>query len=401
MDKDRQAAFDFDAEATPDQTLQTPPRAEPDEPADGSLGAELRAARLASGLSMAELSTKTRVHPRFLTALEQGEYAVLPSRIFSMGYVRAYAAALGLDELNAVERFKREYPDAAVPLQAPTGTTFQQVRRSSPKILGVVGVLMVAVVGWNVFQRLNRIEQPHPSDLVALPDNWAKEADATAERALYLGAPKAAPPDQTTPAMYITPGLEAELTGADPDDPNTPTQPAAPVQAAFNPRGAIYGASATASQVTLQARKPAILVIRQGDGRIFFARQLAAGEAWRAPPTLAATIDTPDPAAFDIYLNGEHGGVLSAPQSPLGTLNNRARTAERESEARAVAAQAARARATQGAVSGAAPGTGQGTGPSTGQGRAGQGPAAGPQPYQPAPPAPAAAAAAGPATPAT
>ena len=56
-----------------------------------------------------------------LTALEQGEYAVLPSRIFSMGYVRAYAGALGLDELNAVEQFKQEYPDAAVPLQPPTG----------------------------------------------------------------------------------------------------------------------------------------------------------------------------------------------------------------------------------------------------------------------------------------
>ncbi|WP_427790646.1 helix-turn-helix domain-containing protein [Brevundimonas diminuta] len=382
MDKDRQAAFDFDAEATPDQTLQTPPSAEPDEPSDGSLGAELRAARLASGLSMAELSTKTRVHPRFLTALEQGDYAVLPSRIFSMGYVRVYAATLGLDELSAVERFKQEYPDAAVPLQPPTGVSLQQVRQNSPKILGVIGVFLAVVIGWNVFQHLNRIEQPHPSDLVALPEDWAVQADRQREQAIYLGAPMAAPPDQTTPAMYITPGLEAELTGADPDDPNAPVQAAPPVQAAFNPRGAIYGASATTSLVTLQARKPAILVIRQGDGRIYFARQLAAGEAWRAPPDLSATIDTPDPAAFDIYLNGEHGGVLSAPLSPLGTLNNRARAAERESEARAAAAQAARARAAQSAAQAAAPST------------AASAASPGPQPYQPA-------SAATPATPAT
>lgn len=376
MDKDRQAAFDFDAEATPDQTPHTPPPAETEEPVNGSLGAELRAARLKSGLSMAELSTQTRVHPRFLTALEQGEYAVLPSRIFSIGYVRAYAAALGLDELSAVERFKQEYPDAAVPLQPPTGAALQQVRQNSPKILGVIGVFLAVVVGWNVFQHLNRIEQPHPSDLVALPEDWAVQADRQREQAIYLGAPRAAPPDQTTPAMYITPGLEAELTDADPDDPNTPTQPAPPVQAAFNPRGAIHGASATASLVTLQARKPAILVIRQGDGRIYFARQLAAGEAWRAPPDLSATIDTPDPAAFDIYLNGEHGGVLSAPQSPLGALNNRARAAERESEARAAAAQAARVRAAQSAAQSAAQAAAAAAPPAA---------APGPQPYQPAP----------------
>ena len=311
-----------------------------------TLGEALRAARLASGRSMAQLSTMTRVHPRYLTALEQNEFSVLPSRIFSMGYVRAYAGALGLDELTAVERFKREFPEAAVPLQAPTGAALQQMRRTSPKILAALGVLIVAVVGWNVFQRVVRIEPPHPSDLVAVPKNWAKEADAEVERALYLGAPRAAPPDQTTPALYITPGLEAQLTGVDPDDPNAVAAlPAPPVQAAFNPRGAVYGASAATSQVILQAKKPATLVVRQGDGRILFARQLAAGEAWRAPLNVSATVDVSDVAAFDVYLNGEHGGVLPAAQSPLGALNARAQADARQSEARAAAAAEAQARA--------------------------------------------------------
>ena len=291
MDQDRQAAFDFDADATLDQTPEATPEAAPEEPLDDSLGASLRAARLASGLSMAELSTKTRVHPRFLTALEQGEYAVLPSRIFSMGYVRAYAGALGLDELNAVERFKQEYPDAAVPLQPPTGAALQQMRQNSPKILGVIGVFLAVVIGWNVFQRINRIEAPHPSDLVAVPKDWAEQADHQRDRALYLGSPKAAPPDQTTPAMYITPGLEAQLTGIDPDDPNAVPPPAPPVQAAFNPRGAIYGASATASQVILQARKPAILVIVRATAASCSranwrrARPGARRRVWRPPST--------------------------------------------------------------------------------------------------------------------
>lgn len=322
-----------------------------------TLGEALRAARLASGRSMAELSVMTRVHPRFLTALEQGDFALLPSRIFSMGYVRAYAQALGLDELTAVERFKREFPEAAVPLQPPTGAAFRQMRRNSPMILGVAGAVVAAVIGWNVFQRVNRIEPPHPSDLAEVPKQWASQADANEAIPAYLGAPRQAPPDQTVPPLYVTPGLELELTGLDPADPNAPPPPAPPVQAAFNPRGAIYGASATASQVILQARKPAILVVQQGDGRVLFARQLAPGEAWRAPPGLAASVDVSDPAAFDLYLNGEYDGVLAAPKTALAQLNSRAVTLARQSEERAVAAaeERARARAAQAAAAQALP----------------------------------------------
>lgn len=316
-----------------------------------TLGAALRAARLTSGLSMAQLSTATRVHPRYLTALEQGEFAVLPSRIFSIGYVRAYAAALGLDELLAVERFKREFPEKAVPLQAPTGTAVQQMRRSSPKILAVVAGVLVAVICWNVYQRINRIEPPHPSDLVAVPKDWVGEADRVARTATNLSAPHDAPPDQTTPALYITPGLETVLAGTSLAEGQVATPPAPPVQKAFNPRGAIYGAPAIGSQVILQARKPASLVVRQGDGRVLFARQLAAGEAWRAPPGLSATLDVSAPEAFDVYMNGEHSGTLSANQSSLGSLNNQAQTAARQSEARAAAAAEAitRARAVEAA----------------------------------------------------
>lgn len=318
-----------------------------------SLGEALRAARLASGLSMAQLSTATRVHPRYLTALEQGEFAVLPSRIFSIGYVRAYAAALGLDELTAVERFKREFPEKAIPLQAPTGTAVQQMRRSSPKILAVIGALFLVVVGWNVYQHINRIEPPHPSDLAAVPEDWSREADLAARNPVSLGAPKAAPPDQTTPALYITPGLEEALTGFPAGDAQLPAAPSAPVQKAFNPRGAIYGAPATTAKVILQARRPASLVIRQGDGTINFARQLAAGEAWRAPPGLAAAIDVSAPDAFDIYMNGEHSGSLSGNQTSLGSLNNQAQSLARQSEARIAAAAEtvtrARARAAEAA----------------------------------------------------
>ncbi|MFA4894225.1 helix-turn-helix domain-containing protein [Brevundimonas sp.] len=313
-----------------------------------TLGDGLRLAREQSGRSLAELSAVTRVPARYLTGLEQNDFSILPNRVFSIGYVRAYADALGLDEQLAVERFKRETPDPSVPLQAPVGVAFEEVRRYSPRLIAAGLALIVAVVGWNVFQRVSLMRAPQPSDIATVPESWTLGA-VPGQDVLRLSAPQPAPPDQTIPALYITPGLEAELTGVDPASPAglaAAASSASPVQRAFNPRGAIYGASAGASQVVIQARKAASLVVRMADGRVLFARQLAPGDAWRAPVGVAATVDVSDPTAFDVYLNGEHGGGLEAALTPLGQLNVRAQALARQAAAEVAArTQAAQAEA--------------------------------------------------------
>ena len=296
-----------------------------------TLGDGLRIAREQSGRSLAELSSVTRVPARYLTALEQNDFSTLPNRVYSTGYVRAYADALGVDEQLAVERFKRETPDPSVPLQAPVGVAFEDVRRYSPRLIAAGLALVVAVVGWNVFQRVSLMRAPQPSDIATVPESWT--LGAVPGQSLRLSAPQPAPPDQTIPARYVTPGLEAQLTGVDPASAEALAAAAAasPVQRAFNPRGAIYGASASASQVVIQARKAASLVIRMADGRVLFARQLAAGDAWRAPVGLTAMVDASSNFAdFDVYLNGEHGGTLTAEQTPLAQLNVRAQALARQ-----------------------------------------------------------------------
>lgn len=317
-----------------------------------TLGDGLKTARDLSGKSMAELAAETRVHERYLRALEENNQSALPSRVFAIGYVRAYAHALGLDEQLAVERYKRDTPDGSVPLQAPSGVAFEEVRRYSPRIVGGILIVALAVVGWNVFQRVSLMRAPQPSDIAEVPESWSL-GDVPGQTGLRVSLPQPAPADQTTPVLYITPGLEAQLTGIDPADTAAiaaaTAAPAPPVQAAFNPRGAVYGASATASQVVLQAKKAGALIVKLSDGQVLFARQLAAGEAWRAPIGVSATIDVSDPTAFDVYLNGEHGGGLTGVLTPLNALNARAAATARQTaarlEAEAQAVQAAAARA--------------------------------------------------------
>ena len=316
-----------------------------------TLGDSLRVARAHSGRSLAELSSITRVPARYLTALEQNDFSVLPNRVFSIGYVRAYAAALGLDEQLAVERFKRESPDPSVPLQPPVGVAFEEVKRYSPRLIAAGLALVLAVVGWNVFQRVSLMRAPEPSALAEVPESWTLGAVPGQAQVMRLTAPRPAPPDQTVPALYITPGLETELTGIDPASPEglaAAAAGAAPVQKAFNPRGAVYGASANASQVVLQARKSAYLIVRMSDGRVLFARQLAPGDAWRAPLGVMATVEVQDVSAFDVYLNGEHGGVLEAAQTSLNQLNVRAQALARQAAAEVAArTEAARTAAVQ------------------------------------------------------
>ncbi|WP_420480070.1 helix-turn-helix domain-containing protein, partial [Brevundimonas sp. FT23028] len=309
-----------------------------------TLGEGLRVARDLSGRSLAELASQTRVPARYLTALEQNDFSILPNRVFSIGYVRAYAGALGLDEQLAVERFKRESPDPSVPLQPPVGVAFEEVKRYSPRLIAGLAALVFAIVGWNVFQRVSLMQAPQPSDIAEVPETWRLGTIPGQDVDMRLTAPQPAPPDQTIPALYVTPGLEMQLTGVDPADAAAAAAAAAaPVAKAFNPRGAIYGASASASSVVIQARKAAAIVVRMADGRVLFARQLAAGEAWRAPVNVAAVIDASDFGAFDVYLNGEHGGALTAQQTPLAGLNARAQTLARQAAAE-VAARAEAAR---------------------------------------------------------
>ncbi|MFN3815321.1 helix-turn-helix domain-containing protein [Brevundimonas sp.] len=299
-----------------------------------TLGDALRRARDHSSRSIEDMSAATRVHVRYLRALEQGDFTALPSQAFALGYVRAYAAALGLDEQLAGERFKRESPHAPVGLQPPTGVDVREARRRSPRLIAAAAALVFAVIGWNVFQRVSLMQAPSPPAIAETPETWSL---GSAPGVVRLGAPRAAPPDQTVPVLYITPGLEAELSGVDAEmaagGEVAAAAPAAPVQRAFNPRGASYGASPTASNVVIQAQRPASIVVRMADNRVLFARQLAAGESWRAPRDVTAVIDVSEPSAFTVYLNGEYEGPLAAAVTPLAGLNARAQAAARQTAA--------------------------------------------------------------------
>lgn len=91
QDRERQMADEAGIEGTAD-TVQG--ALEMDGP-----GAKLRRAREAKGMSLADVATATRVAQRQLEAIEREDYAALPGIPYAIGFARAYARAVDLDEV--------------------------------------------------------------------------------------------------------------------------------------------------------------------------------------------------------------------------------------------------------------------------------------------------------------
>ena len=67
-------------------------------------GMFLRKQREARGLSLTELSRATKIKESNLVALEDARLDALPARVFVVGYVGAYARAVGADVGEAMSR---------------------------------------------------------------------------------------------------------------------------------------------------------------------------------------------------------------------------------------------------------------------------------------------------------
>ena len=82
------------------------------------IGAQLREAQEAHGLSLSRLSQRTRVPERALAAIERNDKSALPPHPFSRGFVGTYASEVDLDPDRLVRECFAQFPEpppAALP----------------------------------------------------------------------------------------------------------------------------------------------------------------------------------------------------------------------------------------------------------------------------------------------
>ncbi len=71
----------------------------------GNPGAELRALRRGRGMSLRELSLRTKIGVKYLSALEQMDKATLPRPVYLRGYLREVARVFEVEEARLIERY--------------------------------------------------------------------------------------------------------------------------------------------------------------------------------------------------------------------------------------------------------------------------------------------------------
>ncbi len=75
------------------------------------LGQRLHKERIARKLTLDEVAHAIKIKQVFLAALEKGEYNKLPSPAYAQGFVRNYAAYLGIPKAEITALFKREFDE--------------------------------------------------------------------------------------------------------------------------------------------------------------------------------------------------------------------------------------------------------------------------------------------------
>jgi len=97
------------------------------------IGETLRQARMRHELDIADVETRTKIRAKYLRALENEEFAVLPGPTTVRSFIRTYAELLGLDPHTLVEQYRAQYDDheesEVQPVAAPTRGGERRERR--------------------------------------------------------------------------------------------------------------------------------------------------------------------------------------------------------------------------------------------------------------------------------
>ena len=110
------------------------------------IGNSLREARLRQALDFPEIEQATKIRPKYLRALEDEQFDILPGQTYVKGFLRSYAEYLGLDGQLYVDEYNSRYVhvDEETPLRARSTSSLS---RAGPRFETSVVLIAVAAIG--------------------------------------------------------------------------------------------------------------------------------------------------------------------------------------------------------------------------------------------------------------
>jgi len=262
-----------------------------------NFGSSFRKARESAGLPLEKNAAETRISTRFLLAIESEDFHLLPGGVFNRGFVRAYAAHLGMDADQAVSEYSRISATSDEPMDvlrdAESASDKKTERSLYPVLAGVLLLLIGAYYFINRGATSKLVDTPAIAQEPAAPNATTEAASLTP---LPTDVPDAAPaPAVTAPLLVPTPVLIPSLAPAPAEPkPNTSSAPPATLVLEVEVKELTWMRIATDDNVALNETVPA------GTARRFSAER-----------SIDVTLGNAGGASMK--LNGRDMGPLGAP----------------------------------------------------------------------------------------
>ena len=116
------------------------------------IGATLREARMRQRIDISEVESETKIRAKYLRALENEEWDLLPGPTYVKSFLRTYAEALGLDGKLLIEEYKLRHERLSdvemQPIRPPGAREPRRRRRvGSGRGWAVLAVVVLLIVG--------------------------------------------------------------------------------------------------------------------------------------------------------------------------------------------------------------------------------------------------------------
>jgi cytoskeleton protein RodZ len=136
------------------------------------IGSTLREARMRARIDMSEVEARTKIRAKYLRAIENEEWDLLPGPVYVKSFLRTYGDFLGLDSRLLVDEYKRRYERPSDHDTRPIAALSRERERAArgpllPPWAIIAGVLVAVVVALYIVGNLGGKKKSPPPAGVA------------------------------------------------------------------------------------------------------------------------------------------------------------------------------------------------------------------------------------------
>jgi hypothetical protein len=99
---------------------------------------------------LSQIERETRIRARYLEALEDERFDVLPGAAYAKGFLRTYAEFLGLDGQRFVDEYNERFPATDEPPSLPLAAFRRRRLPHDARLLVIPFAILLALIGWQI-----------------------------------------------------------------------------------------------------------------------------------------------------------------------------------------------------------------------------------------------------------